>query len=162
MVGSVHGTMNKDWLAERTPKPGAGHVLVAADAEFAMKQRNGPLPPPAAEFEVYAGADNVLVERDRGVGAAAIGEAAGRVGKIDEKVFGLGGPVRRKGIFETDAGGPARLRGVHERKRAGGSLDIGKRSAGGAIEKNAVPGPTGAAAHGGEPIALRRAADKRA
>jgi hypothetical protein len=36
-----------------------------------------------------------------------------------------------------------------ERKRAGGSLDIGKRSACGAIEKNAVPGPAGAAAHGG-------------
>jgi hypothetical protein len=67
-----------------------------------------------------------------------------------------------KGMFETDAGGPACLRGAHERKRAGGSLDIAKRRAGGAIEKNAVPGPAGAAAHGGEPIALRRAADKRA
>jgi hypothetical protein len=35
----------------------------------AMKQRCGPLPPPAAECEVYAGADDVLVERDRGGGA---------------------------------------------------------------------------------------------
>ena len=35
-------------------------------------------------------------------------------------------------------------------------MDIGKRSACGAIEKNAVPGPAGTAAHGGEPIALRQ------
>ncbi len=58
---------------------------------------------------------------------------AGRVGEIDKRIFGLGGPVRRKAAFETDAGSSARLRGVRKQKRAG-SLEI----AAGAIEKNAV------------------------
>ena len=43
-------------------------ALCQHNSRFAAAE--GPLPPPATEFEVYAGADDVLVERDRGVGAA--------------------------------------------------------------------------------------------
>ena len=68
-----------------------GAPTTSGRATFRRNAQSTSLPPPAAEFEVHAGADDVLVERDRGVGAAAIGEAAGRVGKIDEQVFGLGG-----------------------------------------------------------------------
>jgi hypothetical protein len=114
------------------PQLRLGNARVSATT-FRRNAQSNPLPPPAAEFEVHAGADDVLVERDRRVGAAAIGEAAGRVAKIDEQIFGLSALVPCKGVLETDAGGPAHLRGAHERKRAGGSLDICKRSTGGAV-----------------------------
>jgi hypothetical protein len=57
LVGPVHGTRNKDWLAKRTPKPGPESCSGRRGCRIAMKQRNGPLPPPATEFEVYAGVD---------------------------------------------------------------------------------------------------------
>ena len=108
----------------------------------------------AAELEVEAAADDVLVERDGGGGAAATAEAAGGIGKADIKIFDLGAPIRCEGIFDAGAGGPAGLRRALKWQAARSRLHIGKRGAAGAVEEHPIPGIAGAAAHGGEPVAL--------
>src|SRR5262249_36219471 len=112
----------------------------------------------AAELKVDAATDDVLVERDVGRRATATADRAGGVLQIDEQILDLGGPVRGERIFDAGAGGPTDWRGARERHRACARLHIGKRATAGAVEQHPIPGIAGAAAHGGEPVALGLAA----
>src|ERR1700733_8613855 len=104
-------------------------------------------PSPRIKFEVDARANDVVREFDiqwgRGERSTNAIDVTGNAAEIGIKIFGLGGPVRRKGEFKPGAGGPAYLCGGLKRSAIETGLHRSERGAACPVEQDPVKRPAG-------------------